>query len=115
MKPPMKGKKIGYWIATGLVALAMLPGGVLDAIQKPEALEILHHLGYPSYFASIIGVWKILATIAILAPGFPVVKEWAYAGIVFDLSGAVVSHAAVGDGPKGFLLPLLLIGITVAS
>jgi uncharacterized membrane protein YphA (DoxX/SURF4 family) len=111
----MKGKTIAYWITTGLVALAFLSGGVFDAIQAPQAVEIIKHLGYPAYFASIIGVWKVVGAIAILLPRFPVLKEWAYAGFLFDLTGAAASHIAVGDGAKDILTPVILLGVVAAS
>ena len=110
----MKGRIIAYWITTGLVALAFLSGGIFDAIQAPQAVEIMKHLGYPAYFASIIGVWKVLGAVAILAPRTPLVKEWAYAGIVFDVTGAAISHGAIGDF-KDIVAPLILLGVAAAS
>src|SRR5687768_15374498 len=89
----MKARKIGYWVATALVALAMGFGGVVDLSGSPEVVATLSHLGYPAYFASMLGVWKILGTIVLLAPGLPRLKEWAYAGIVIDLTSAFISHA----------------------
>ena len=73
-------------------------GGVLELQRGPEVVATLSHLGYPVYFAAILGTWKLLGAIAIAAPGLPRVKEWAYAGFVFDLTAAAVSRAAVGDG-----------------
>ena len=106
---------IGYWVSTAVVAAPLVLGGAIDAAAPPGAIAFLAHLGYPAYFASIIGVWKVLGGIAILAPRFPRLKEWAYAGIVFDLSGAAVSHAAVGDGARFVLTPLILTALAVAS
>jgi uncharacterized membrane protein YphA (DoxX/SURF4 family) len=111
----MNKRLIGYWVATVLVALAMLPGGVADALRIPEAVEIITGLGYPSYFLVIIGVWKILGALAILAPKMPLIKEWAYAGIFFDLTGAAASHVAKGDGPDKWAMPIVAIGILFAS
>lgn len=111
----MKSRKIAYALTTGLVALAFLAGGVFDLLRTPEVLEGMSHLGYPVYFASIIGLWKVLGAIAIVAPGFPRLKEWAYAGIFFDLTGAAVSHAAVGDPASNVIAPLVILALTAAS
>jgi hypothetical protein len=111
----MKAKKIGYWTTTGLVAFALAFGGALDIASTPEVLAVLSHLGYPPYFGMLIGGWKVLGALAILAPGFPRLKEWAYAGIAFDFTGAAVSHAAVGDGASAILTPLVLLGLAIAS
>jgi hypothetical protein len=111
----MKSRKLAYAITTGLVALAFLAGGVFDLLRTPEVLEGMSHLGYPVYFASIIGLWKVLGAVAIVAPGFPRLKEWAYAGIFFDLTGAAVSHAAVGDPAGNIIAPLAMVAIAAAS
>jgi uncharacterized membrane protein YphA (DoxX/SURF4 family) len=110
-----KGSAIAYWITTGLAGAAFLTGGAFDAMGGPEVTKILTHLGYPAYFATIIGVWKLLGGIAILAPRLPRIKEWAYAGMLFDLTGAAFSHAAVGDGVKEIGTPLALLVLVVAS
>lgn len=89
----MKAKTIGYWVATILVAAAMLSGGIGEVTHQPKMMEGMSKLGYPLYFSTILGVWKIFGTIAILAPRLPRLKEWAYAGIIFDLTGAAISHA----------------------
>ncbi len=99
-----KGSKIIYWIATIWLALGMLSGGIFQLLQMKDAVGGIIHLGYPAYFVSILGVWKILGVIALLVPGFPVVKEWAYAGFFFAMSGAVISHTISGD-PFGQILP----------
>lgn len=75
----------------------------------------MDHLGYPLYFLNILGGWKLLGVVAILVPKFPVVKEWAYAGFFFAMSGALVSHAVLGDTPREFFGPSLLIVLTVVS
>jgi uncharacterized membrane protein YphA (DoxX/SURF4 family) len=110
-----KTRTIGYWTATALVAFAFASGGIADLLRRPEVMAGMTHLGYPPYFASILGVWKILGALALLAPGLPRVKEWAYAGIVFDLTGAAVSHAAVGDPAAKVITPLILLAIAAAS
>lgn len=111
----MKTDKIGYWVATALVALAFAFGGVLDVAPTPEMKASLARLGYPIYFASILGVWKVLGAVAIVAPRFPRLKEWAYAGMVFDLTGAAASHAAVGDPVQAVVIPLVLLMLVAAS
>ena len=92
----MKTRAIGYWICTVLVALSLLSGGVVDVLRSPQALEGMTHLGYPAYFMIILGIWKLLGGGVVLLPGLPLVKEWAYAGMIFDLTGASASHVALG-------------------
>ena len=78
-------------------------------------LGYLTSLGYPVYFLTLLGVWKILGVIAVLSPKFPIVKEWAYAGFFFAMSGAIISHLAVGDGAKDLFGPSLLLVLTITS
>ncbi len=111
----MKGKAIGYWAATGLLAFAFAAGGLFDVMRSREVVDGFLHLGYPAYFPVIIGVWKLLAAPALLVPGLPRLKEWAYAGIFFDLTGAAASHLAAGDGAGKAIAPLILLGIAAAS
>lgn len=111
----MKTEKIGYWATTGLVAFAFAFGGVMDLARPPEVMAGIEALGYPAYFALIIGVWKVLGAAALLAPRLPRLKEWAYAGMVFDLTGAAASHAAVGDPAAKVIVPLVLLALVVAS
>ena len=93
----MKKINIIYWISTVLICLVMGGGGVVDAMATPEAVKMVHdQLGYPVYFVSFIGVAKVLGSITLLVPGFPKLKEWAYAGFTFDLVGATYSSLAVG-------------------
>jgi hypothetical protein len=80
-----------------------------------EEVTMMQHLGYPGYFLTILGVWKILGVIAVLVPKFPLVKEWTYAGFFFAMSGAVFSHIAIGDGAAEFFGPILLLVLTVLS
>jgi uncharacterized membrane protein YphA (DoxX/SURF4 family) len=114
----MKAKRIGYWTTTVLVAFFM-SGGVTQILQfKANPHGVVPQLGYPMYFFAILGFWKVLGALAILVPRFPRLKEWAYAGIFFDLTGAAASCAAVGGyGAYGFhvIAPLLIAGLTVAS
>jgi hypothetical protein len=114
----MKGKNLAYWTTTVLVAFFM-SGGIAQIAQfKADPHGVVPQLGYPMYFFAIIGFWKVLGAIAILVPRFPRLKEWAYAGIFFDLTGAAASCVAVGVyGVYGFhvIAPLLIAGLTVAS
>ncbi len=115
----MKAKSIVYWTTTVLVALPIGSGGVSQILQfRANPHGVVPELGYPLYFFAILGIWKVLGAIAILVPGFPRLKEWAYAGIFFDLTGAAASCAAVGGyGAYAFhvIAPLILTGFTVAS
>lgn len=115
----MKAKSIGYWITTALVAFFMGSGGFAQMWQfHANPHGVVPDLGYPLYFFAILGLWKVLGAIAILWPRFPLLKEWAYAGIFFDLTGAAASVVAVGGyGAYGFhvLAPLIIAGIMVAS
>ncbi|MCP3143280.1 DoxX family protein [Pyxidicoccus xibeiensis] len=88
----LTARSIGYWATTGLVVFAMASGGIAELAQRPETIDGMNQLGYPVYFVMLIGVWKLLGSLALLAPGFPRVKEWAYAGIFFNMTGAAVSH-----------------------
>ena len=111
----MKARNIGYWVTTGLLAAAFAAGGVGDLTRGPDMVAGMAHLGYPAYFLLILGVWKVLGAVAVLAPGLPRLKEWAYAGMVFDLTGAAFSHAASGDAAGKVITPLVLCGLVAAS
>ena len=117
-----KRNKIIYWIATLWLASGMLATGVqqlmrvqLEEVQSPPGVYGIIELGYPVYFLTIIGIWKILAVIALLIPKYPLVKEWAYAGIVFLLTGAIYSHMAVGHAVTELIPSGLLLALTVLS
>jgi uncharacterized membrane protein len=86
-----------YWISTGLLTFGMLSGGIAQLLRVKWNVEGMVHLGYPLYFMTIIGTWKILGVIALLVPGYRQVKEWASAGFFFLMTGAVISHLASGD------------------
>ena len=114
----MKTKSIAYWVMTILVALPIGSGGVAQVARLQQNVDgFVHVLGYPLYFMTILGVWKILGAIAILVPRFPRLKEWAYAGIFFDLTGAAATWAAVGGPGEALhiIAPLILTGFTMAS
>lgn len=102
-----KRNKIIYWVATGLLCLGMLGSGIAQIIRAKEMVGIITHLGYPLYMMTILGIWKMLAIIAILMPGFKLIKEWAYAGLFFTLTGALISHLVMGDTGKAIAGPVM--------
>jgi len=108
-------KTVAYWLTTVLGPTSFVIGGVLSIRQTPEVVGGVQHLGYPLYFATLLGVWKLLGAIAITAPGLPRVKEWAYAGFCFDLTAAAISHTAVGDSTGEIVAPLLFLALVAAS
>lgn len=110
-----KAQKITYWVATAWLALGMLSTGIVQIIKLQEEADMMTHLGYPIYFLTILGIWKILGVVAVLIPKFPLLKEWAYAGFFFAMSGAIFSHAAVGDSGVDFFGPTLLLILTLVS
>ncbi|MFT3674361.1 MAG: DoxX family protein [Chitinophagaceae bacterium] len=110
-----KRNRIIYWIATGWLALGMLSTGVVQLLKMKEEVDMMTHLGYPLYFLTILGTWKMLGVITILMPKFPVLKEWAYAGFFFAMSGAIISHLAMGDAAKEYFGPVLLLVLTIVS
>jgi hypothetical protein len=110
-----KRNKIIYWIATIWLALGMLSTGIVQLLKLKEEADMMTNLGYPLYLLTILGIWKILGVITVLVPKFPLLKEWAYAGFFFAMSGAVFSHLANGDGAKEFFGPILLLILTVVS
>ncbi|WP_288879009.1 DoxX family protein [Pedobacter panaciterrae] len=110
-----KRNKIIYWIATIWLSLGMLSTGIVQLIKMENEVTMIKNLGYPIYILTILGVWKILGVIAVLVPKFPIIKEWAYAGFFFAMSGAVFSHLANGDGGKVFFGPILLLVLTFVS
>ena len=117
-----KRDKLIFWISTLWLASGMLSTGILQLLKmkaegsvSPPGAEGIAHLGYPIYFLTILGIWKILGVVALLIPKFPLVKEWAYAGFFFAMSGAIFSHIAVGDPMKEIFPSLLLLVLTVVS
>ena len=111
----MKAKLALYWIPTALVCLAMIADGLANLLHLEAAERGLLALGYPAYFGTLIGAWKILGGVALLAPGRPRLKEWAYAGIVFDLTGALFSHLAAGDPAVKCLGATVYLALTITS
>jgi len=114
----MKRNKIIYWIATIWLALGMISTGMVQLFKAKAGAggaDSLAHLGYPDYFLTILGVWKVLGVIAVLIPKFPVVKEWAYAGFFFAMSGAIFSHLASDNQVTEIFPALLLLVLTIIS
>jgi uncharacterized membrane protein YphA (DoxX/SURF4 family) len=108
-------KTIAYWVVTIFGPASFVIGGYLHLTRDPQVMATLAHLGYPAYFATIMGTWKLLGATAIVVPGFPRVKEWAYAGFFFDLTGAAATRAFVGDGAADIAAPLVFLGLVMAS
>ena len=110
----MRKRNIIYWISTGWLALGMLSTGIVQAFHLNTELDYITHLGYPAYFLTMLGVWKILGVISLLIPAFPLLKEWAYAGFFFAMSGAVFSHIA-SDSAHEAAPSVLLLLLTLVS
>ena len=110
-----KRKLTWYWIITALLSFFIFFGGLAQAMQVQGVVQGFKPLGYPNYFISIIGIWKVLGIIAILIPKFPLLKEWAYAGIFFAMTGAVISHIASDDIHVQIIAPFLFAVFTVLS
>jgi hypothetical protein len=110
-----KRTKIIYWIATIWLALGMTSTGIVQLIKMEEEVANFTNLGYPLYLMTILGVWKILGVIAILIPKYPILKEWAYAGFFFTMSGALISHLAINDEVATLFGPSLLLVLTIVS
>ncbi|MCB0457952.1 MAG: DoxX family protein [Flavobacteriaceae bacterium] len=110
-----KRDKIIYWVATIWLAVAMIASGIQQTFTIGGFVEIMTRLEYPAYFSVILGVWKIAGVVAILIPKFPLLKEWAYAGFFFVMSGAIFSHLAVGDEAVELFAPTFLLILTVVS
>jgi len=113
--PARRTGKIIYWIATIWLALGMLSTGTVQLFKVKAKVDFITHLGYPGFFLTILGIWKILGVVALLIPKFPLLKEWAYAGFFFAMSGAVFSHIASGDSVNEIFPSLLLLILTVIS
>ena len=108
----MNGKTIAYWATTGLFSFALGASGIM--YLTGQMTEPLMALGYTApHFVYVLGTWKVLGVIALLTPGFPRIKEWAYAGFVFNLTGAAIAHIDAGDGM--WAPPLVLLGLLIAS
>ena len=108
-------KPAAFWVATIFGPTSFVIGGVINLLGSPEAVEGLRHLGYPAYFGVLLGAWKLSGAIAITLPGFPRLKEWAYAGFFFDLTAAAISHAALNDSIIDIVAPLGFLALVIAS
>lgn len=110
-----KAGKIIYWIATVWLALGMVSTAIVQLIRMEEEVQAFNHLGYPPYLLTMLGMWKILGVIAVLIPKFPLLKEWAYAGFFFTMSGAAISHMVLDDPFAEIFPSLLLLTLTAVS
>lgn len=111
-----RGRTIAYWATTALVVLELALGGVWDILRVPQVHTLIERLGYPQYFLTILGIWKLPGAVVLAIPRFPRLKEWAYAGVIFDLTGAVASLWAAGlMSVSTAAYPIFMIGVTAAS
>lgn len=110
-----KRNKIIYWVATIWMSLGMVSSGIVQIMHLEEETKFIVKLGYPLYFLTLLGIWKILGVIAVLIPKRPLLKEWAYAGFFFIMSGAIFSHIAAGDALAENFPALLLLVLTIVS
>jgi hypothetical protein len=108
----MTARRVAYAVTTAVAVLAFAGSGVANLLHVKHVAEDMSHLGYPSYFMTILGTWKLLGAVTVGAPGLATVKEWAYAGMIFDVTGAAASRAAANDGVVMIVVPLL-IGVVV--
>ena len=111
----LKLKSISYWVVTAMVAFFIGSGGAAELARVPGNVQGLAQLGYPVYFVTIIGFWKVLGAIAILVPGFPRLKEWAYAGIFFNMTGAAATGLFTHSAAWHVIVDLVLTALTIAS
>src|SRR5437764_417949 len=128
--PPARGPPVGigrtsrmwYWATTTFLVLELAIGGAMDLVRGREVVligapvaEVVQDLGYPVYILLFLGVWKVLGALALAAPGFPRLKEWAYAGVVFEMTAAAASHAIVGDALFTLVYPLFVVVLALVS
>lgn len=109
-----KAKTRAYWLATGLVVFCMT-GGIFELVSAPTTVEGITRMGYPSYIIPALGLGKVLAILALLWPGLPRLKEWAYAGVFFNMLGALVSHVAHEDPAWTIVVGIGIAALTLAS
>jgi hypothetical protein len=108
-------KTFAYWACTLFIAITAVAAGIADLAHLEPLYGILLHLGYPPYFAAMLGVAKIAGAAVVLSPRAPLLKEWAYAGMCCDYAAAIVSHGASGDGATAIAGPLVSLGLAAAS
>jgi uncharacterized membrane protein YphA (DoxX/SURF4 family) len=111
----MRNRNIGYWVASGLFCAVYAFSSFMDLSGVGPAKATMEHLGFPSFVDTILGVWKAGAVIALLSPRLPRLKEWAYAGILFDLTGGFISHLATGDAMPKPVVPVVLLALAMTS
>jgi hypothetical protein len=111
----MKRSTIFFWIFTGLLIPALGIGSVFEIMKDPDSVKIIVGLGYPAYLSPFLGVTRILALIAIFLPGFPRLKEWAYAGLVFDVTAAIYSQVAAGNPITYMIFPFIILLVIIGS
>ena len=112
---PRLNKKVIYVTSTAILVLEVLAGAFMDLAQLPLVVQAVRSIGYPTYVLYIVGVWKVLAVGALLWPRLPRLREWAYAGVFFEMSGAVASHVLVGDPIGKYAVPLVFTFLTLVS
>lgn len=117
-----KRNRIIYWVSTLWLCLGMAATGIQQLLHvkaegavAPPGVDGIVHLGYPVHLFTLLGIWKLLGVVAVLVPRFALLKEWAYAGFFFIMSGAVWSHIAVGDAAVELVPSLLLLALTLLS
>ena len=111
----MNARSLGYGIATAVVVLVFAGSGLANLVGAEHVVHDMAKLGYPRYFCVVLGTWKVLGALAVAVPRLPRVKEWAYAGMIFDLTGAAASRAASGDGAAAVVIPLGIALIVATS
>lgn len=110
-----KGKTIAGWVLKVLFAFALAGSGLMSLTKNPAIMESYTALGLPAYLGTLLGTWKLLGVIALFVPKFPTVREWAYAGFFFNLSGAIYVHIAAGDPISKAVAPVILVGLLLAA
>jgi hypothetical protein len=114
-KNQSKSLKIAYWITTAIVSIVFFVTGIGNLVPFEHIAKDMVHLGYPFYFLKILGTWKILAALTIILPRMSRIKEWAYAGMILDLTGAAFSRFTMGDGFKMVIIPIAIAIIVTVS
>jgi uncharacterized membrane protein YphA (DoxX/SURF4 family) len=112
MKDPVKR---AYWLATAVAVLAFIASGMANLLRLEHVAHDMLRLGYPPYFMTVLGFWKVLGGLTVLLPRLPRLKEWAYAGMTFDLTGAAASRAATHDAPATIIAPLVILAFVLVS
>lgn len=103
------------WLVTGLMAALLLLSAIPDILRMPEALTVFARLGYPPYLLLFLGTAKMLGVAAVLVPGVPRLKEWAFAGLAFDVTGALYSHLSIGDPPGAWVPAAIALALIAGS